>query len=236
MKLSTPCVILAGGKGTRISGIHSQTPKSLIPIAGIPFVDRQLTLLSRQGITDILLLLGHLGESIQNFVGDGSRWNIKISTAHEVNSLLGTAGALRNALDQGKLPSHFFLLYGDSYLPISFAPIEDKFLTVGKLGLMTVYQNKNKILKSNVSISGDRVIGYDKAADEYEYIDYGLSILSRNAVERHVKPGQTTDLGMLFQKMISENELTCFEVKERFYEIGSEEGIRELTQYLESSP
>src|SRR4051812_28648253 len=113
------CVILAGGKGTRMWPLTANTPKNLLPVHGLPFLHHQLELLKREGFSDILLSIGHLGEQVRDYAGDGSKWGICINYVDEGQELRGTGGALRLALDQGRLAEKFALLYGDSYLPIS---------------------------------------------------------------------------------------------------------------------
>ena len=92
-------VIIAGGKGTRIASVAADIPKSMIPIAGKPVVEYQIELAKRYGFTDILFIVGHLGEQIETYFGDGSRWGVTISYFHEQEPL-GTSGALPLLVDQ----------------------------------------------------------------------------------------------------------------------------------------
>src|SRR3954468_15519384 len=102
------CVILAGGLGTRIRSVTGDAiPKALIPVAGRPFVDRQLEWLSRTGVTEVVFCISHLGEQLKGFTGDGSRWGLRIRFVDEGPALRGTAGALRLAADQGVLEERF---------------------------------------------------------------------------------------------------------------------------------
>src|SRR5467141_3511852 len=112
------CVILAGGLGTRIAAVAPDLPKALIQVAGEPFAHHQLSLLRGAGVQEVVYCIGHRGDEIRAFVGSGSRWNIRVSYVSEGRKLRGTAGALRLASDRGALAPAFFVLYGDSYLPV----------------------------------------------------------------------------------------------------------------------
>ena len=120
-----PAVILAGGLATRLRPLTERIPKALIEVAGHPFLWHQLHLLKRSGIRRVVLLVGHLGESIQQRFQDGAEFGIKIDYSFDGPALLGTAGAIRQALPL--LPERFFVLYGDSYLPCDYAAVEKAF-------------------------------------------------------------------------------------------------------------
>lgn len=109
-----PVAILCGGKGTRLGDLARDTPKSLVRVAGYPFLHHQLTLLNRKGVERVVLCIGHLGGQIVDYAGDGSRWGLHIDYSDEGDLALGTAGAIRQALPL--LGDKFLTLYGDSYL------------------------------------------------------------------------------------------------------------------------
>ena len=135
--LSTiPVAILAGGMATRLRPITEKIPKSLVTVAGRPFLAHQLELLRARGLRRVVLCVGHLGEMIEREFGDGRAWGMDLAYSFDGRVLLGTGGALKRALP--KLGPEFFVLYGDSYLPIEYAPIARRFQSSGKLGLMTV--------------------------------------------------------------------------------------------------
>ena len=143
-----PVVILAGGLATRLRPLTETVPKALIEVANKPFICHQLDYLKNQGITQVVLCIGYLGEKIQAIVGDGSAWDIKVSYSFDGPVLLGTGGALKQALRY--VDDSFFVLYGDSYLPIDYQVIETAFISSKKPALMTVLKNANQWDKSNV--------------------------------------------------------------------------------------
>src|SRR5271155_3021675 len=137
--LKIPVAILAGGLATRLRPITEKIPKSLVPVAGKPFLAHQLKLLHARGIRRVVLCIGYLGEMIQRDFSDEA-YGIKLDYSFDGEKLLGTGGAIKRALP--KLGEEFFVLYGDSYLPIDYAPIAEDFHRSGRLGLMTVYRNE----------------------------------------------------------------------------------------------
>ncbi len=109
-------VIMAGGKGTRISTVRSDLPKPMIPVCGKPVLEWQIENLKASGLTDIVLVIGHLGDAIKDYFGDGSRWDVKISYFIETQPL-GTAGAL---FRMSELQEDFLLMSGDMMLDVDF--------------------------------------------------------------------------------------------------------------------
>jgi NDP-sugar pyrophosphorylase family protein len=231
------CVILAGGLGTRIAPVSPDLPKALIPIAGEPFAHHQLTLLARAGVREIVYCIGHRGEAIRAFVGNGERWGLQVRYVDEGQALRGTAGALRLALDAGALAPSFLVLYGDSYLRVDYGAVWAAFRRSGKAGLLTVFRNEQRWDASNVLFEDGTVVLYDKhrrdpRAKDLAYIDYGLAALARGTVESYVPSGEVADLADLYQRLSLAGELAGFEATQRFYEIGSPTGLEDLRKHL----
>jgi NDP-sugar pyrophosphorylase family protein len=226
-----PVAILAGGLATRLRPITETIPKVLVPVAGKPFLAHQLELLRKEGIARAVLCLGFLGEMVQREFGDGSAHGVQLDYSFDGPVLLGTGGALKRALPM--LGEKFFVLYGDSYLPIPFAPIAEFFERSGKLGLMTVYRNEGKYDASNVVFGDGEIKVYDKKQrlPEMRHIDYGLSLFRREAFDRY-PADKAFDLADVMGDLVAAKQLAGYEVKERFYEIGSHEGLKELNQLL----
>ena len=226
-----PVAILAGGLATRLRPVTQTIPKALIEVAGKPFIEHQLEYLHKQGVSSVVLCIGYLGEMIQELVGDGSRWGLQVSYSPDGPVLLGTGGALKQALPL--LGEQFFILYGDSYLPIDFSKVQAAFTESGQLGLMTVLKNQNQWDKSNVHFDGGKLIEYNKAVitPQMHYIDYGLGVLQSKALDSY-PVGQAFDLSQVYSQLSLENQLLGYEVFERFYEIGSHQGIADANTYL----
>lgn len=223
--------LLAGGLATRLRPITERIPKVLVPVAGRPFLEHQLALLRKQGLTRIVLCLGHLGEMVVEQFGDGHAHGVQLDYSFDGPKLLGTGGALKQALP--KLSDHFFVLYGDSYLTEPFRPVADFFLRSGKLGCMTVYRNEGRYDTSNVVFGEGEIKLYDKKQrrPEMRHIDYGLSLFQKRAFDEW-PADQPFDLAAVMTRLVERKQMAGWEVKERFYEIGSHEGLQELDALL----
>ncbi len=223
--------LLAGGLATRLRPLTETVPKSMLPVAGEPFITHQLRLLARQGVSEIVICVGCLGEQVKDYVGDGSAFGCQVNYIFDGDKLKGTGGAIKAALPL--LGDPFFVMYGDSYLPTSFSRVYDFFKHERALGVMTVFKNDNKWDTSNVDFQADRIVRYDKHAPDPDmrYIDYGLGILRPEAFAAW-RAGETFDLARVYESLIAKGQLAGFEVKERFFEIGSPKGLYETEELL----
>jgi MurNAc alpha-1-phosphate uridylyltransferase len=226
-----PVVILAGGLATRLRPVTETIPKALIEVAGKPFVAHQLQYLRQQGVTSVTLCIGYLGEMIQEFVGDGSHWGLRVSYSPDGPVLLGTGGALKQAIPM--LGERFFVLYGDSYLPINYTNVQKAFSDSNQLGLMTVLKNKNQWDRSNVKFELGKLIEYNKEVTNpgMHYIDYGLGVLRASVLDCYPE-GEPFDLSKVYNELSIQQQLVGYEVFDRFYEIGSIQGIADTQTYL----
>jgi len=225
-----PVAILSGGLATRLRPTTETIPKAMIDIHGEPFIAHQLRLLSRAGVERVVVCVGYLGEVIEEFAGDGRRFGLQVSYSRDGAKPRGTAGAVRHALPL--LGEQFLVLYGDSYLPCDYQAVQQAFIRCGLPGLMTVFRNRNQWESSNVEFAGGQIAAYDKRTPTaaMEYVDYGLSAFHASVFSAGAE--EATDLTAVFQGLIGQRTLAGLEVKERFYEVGSWEGIRALQGFL----
>lgn len=228
------CVILAGGVASRLGTQSGDLPKNLVPVAGRPFADHQLTWLAEQGASDVVYCIGYRGDQIRDYVGDGERWGLQVTYVDEGSDLRGTGGALRLAYDQGVLSESYAVLYGDSYLRLDLPLVHEAFRASAQPALMTVLRNQGRWDRSNADFDGARVTSYSKTAGDFEWIDYGLSILTSDIANR-IPADEPADLGETFSLLSEEGHLAGFEVTERFYEIGTAQGLAELERFLGSA-
>jgi NDP-sugar pyrophosphorylase family protein len=227
-------VVLAGGLGTRMARFTTSLPKALIPVCGRPFIDWQLRWLASQGARDVLLCIGHLGQAIEAFVGDGRAWALHVDYSWERGELLGTGGALRQAAEGGLLEKSFAVTYGDSYLDLDLGRVEAAFQDAGRPGLMTVFRNDGRFDRSNADLVDGRVF-YDKAAagdPRLRYVDYGLSVLSRDELLGWAPSLGPCDLAAFLHSLSADGQLAGYLADHRFYEIGSEAGLADLEAHL----
>jgi NDP-sugar pyrophosphorylase family protein len=226
-----PVAILAGGLATRLRPITEKIPKALVEVNGEPFLAHQLRLLHRNGVRRVVLCVGYLAEMVEDYAGDGSRFDMEIRYSPDGPSLRGTAGAIAQALPL--LGERFFVLYGDSYLPCDYAAAARAFEASGKQALMTVYPNAGRWDTSNVQFEDGRILMYDKKlrTPEMRHIDYGLGVFCAPALSDVPREG-AYDLEDVYRTLLARGELAGLEVGERFYETGSFAGIEELSAYL----
>ncbi len=226
-----PVAILAGGLATRLHPITEKIPKALVEVAGRPFLQHQIELLRASGITRLVICAGHLGGMIRDHFGDGSAHGVRLEYSFDGDRLLGTGGALRKALPL--LGDSFFVLYGDSYLPVDYRAVGQALLDSRKQGLMTVFRNEGRWDASNVRFENGRILSYDKKSRDpgLKHIDYGLSAFSAAAIAR-LPADVAVDLTEVFADLIARDELAGYEVRQRFYEIGSHDGLAELNVLL----
>jgi N-acetyl-alpha-D-muramate 1-phosphate uridylyltransferase len=226
-----PVAILAGGLATRLRPMTDRVPKALLNIAGQPFIFHQLRLLKNQGIDRVVLCVGHLGEQVKALVGDGRTLGLVIRYSFDGIELLGTGGALKKALPL--LGDDFFVLNGDSYLPCSFARIQSAYESARCPALMTVLRNDGQWDKSNILFKNGELIEYDKKSPRFgmSHIDFGLSVLSRHVFSPYRESG-AIDLADICRELAKAGQVAAVEVSERFYEIGSPQGIRDTEEFL----
>ncbi|MEI8395755.1 MAG: nucleotidyltransferase family protein [Rhodospirillaceae bacterium] len=227
-----PVAILAGGLATRMRPLTETVPKALLEVTGEPFIAHQLRLLRREGVGRVVLCLGYLGEQVVDFVGDGGRFGLEVLYSHDGDRLLGTGGALRRALPL--LGERFFILYGDSYLDIAFAPVATALTAGGWTGLMTVFRNEGRWDTSNVVFEDGRIVCYSKKASrsDMRHIDYGLGMLQAWVLAER-PADQPFDLADVYAELVETGRLAGYEVSQRFHEIGSPKGLAETEAYLE---
>jgi NDP-sugar pyrophosphorylase family protein len=226
-----PVAILAGGLATRLRPVTEKTPKLLVEVAGEPFFSHQIRLLKNAGITRLIVCVGFLGEKIVELYGDGSKFGLTIDYTFDGPKLLGTGGALIAALP--KLGDAFYVLYGDSYLPIAYQAVGDFFLRSNRLGLMTVYENHERYDVSNVWFEDGEIKAYDKKnkVPQMHHIDYGRGVFRAAAFDGFPRDA-AVDLAEVQKSLVTRRQLAGYEIKERFYEIGSHEGLQELDKML----
>jgi NDP-sugar pyrophosphorylase family protein len=224
-----PVCILAGGLGTRLGVRVRETPKPLIEVAGEPFLFHQLRLLASHGADRVVLCVGYLGELIEQRVG-AARFGLRISYSYDHPDLDGTLGAIRRA--RGLLGSRFLVLYGDTYLRIDYASAASTWQDSGLPALMCVLRNEDRWDASNAIYAEGRVLAYDKRSPRpaMKWIDYGLSGLDQAALDLAARG--SPDLSELFRLLADRGSVCGFEASERFYEIGTPEGLAETEEFL----
>lgn len=239
-------VILAGGAGTRLRPLTLDTPKPMIDINGKPFLSYVIEELRKYGIKDVLLCVGYLAEKFKGFFGEGEKFGVSIKYSVE-KDFFGTAGALKLAEDL--LNEDFFVLNGDTYLEADYADIYRSFKKSGKLGLMAVYDNREKIAEANTAIDekgmvsaygkreqlkkGDQVIAISvEKGGQYKYVDAGVYVFKKDILE-FIERGKFSSLeGDVYPELIRMKELGAYVTSQRYYDLGTPERLELIRKVL----
>ncbi len=225
-------VVLAGGLGTRLHHLTERTPKCMVLVNGRPFLEHQLEMLGRRGVRDIVLCAGYLGDAVLENIGPGHNLGVQIAYSWEHDTLLGKAGAIKNA--KPLLAPEFFVTYGDSYLLLPYREIMRRFRETDALAMMVVNRNRDRLEPSNVVVEDGRVVAYDKKTrlPGMVFINEGLTVLRRTAL-RLIPEGVPVSEDDFYRALIAEDQLLAHETDQRFYEIGSPAGLDEFQRLME---
>lgn len=227
-------LILAGGLGTRLRSIVPDQPKVLAPVSGRPFIDYQLSYLKHQGVKDVILCIGYLGEQVESWVGDGQRLGLSVRYVQEQEQL-GTAGAIRNVLDFFSLDDYFVVLNGDTYLEWSLEKLHTKHRITQADFTILLTPDPNPAT-ATVQLAGDgRVVNYaEKVADSTTgYASAGVYIINRDIVEDW-PTGQLSLEHDCFPKMVSTKRVYGEVVDTQLYDIGTPAGIKRFENLVTS--
>lgn len=232
----TQAVILAGGAGTRLKPFTNNNPKPMIPINGRPFLEYLLDLLKSNGIKEVIILIGYLGEKISQYFGDGKRFGIKIKYSYTpFNDYFGaeikSGTRLLNAHEL--LQDHFLLMYCDNYWPLNLRELLKFFVKNQAEGLLSVYSNRDASTKNNLLLSEDYVKKYDKTRESKKLnaVDIGFMIINKNTLGLLPKANSKFE-DIVFPKLISEKKLVGFLTHQKYYSIGDRQRVKKTSQFL----
>ncbi|HIH92405.1 TPA: nucleotidyltransferase family protein [Candidatus Woesearchaeota archaeon] len=229
-------VILCGGKGTRMRHLSQKKSKVLLPLGGKSLLQRQIELLRDSGIGDIILCIGHQGDSIRQACGDGSSWGVRIRYAEEQEPL-GTGGALRNAWHF--ITGEFLVLYGDLYIDMDMGKFVTFHRKAGALLSVVLHRTDHPWDSDLVEIDGkSRIIRICGKLGRRETYPTSLSKTSVYACQKELIrsiPAGESDLDKdIIPALLSEGEHICGYVTEEFIrDAGTPERYAEVDAYAQ---
>lgn len=241
-------LILAGGLGTRLRPITETCPKPMVPVAGEPFLHWQILDLKEQGYTDIVLLVSYLGGQVQSHFADGSKWGVDIKYSFETEPL-GTGGAVLLAIQTlgDDLDDDFMILNGDSFLR---APLDDVsgFFEEGTFdAVVTTFDNGLKSglektpVPNNLKVKNQMVLEYEKAAgieNGFDCVDSGIYVVKKSLFvgEKSAQAARATKFQLedVTHPLIEKRAFGAFKVDARFYDIGTEQRLKEFEDFVRS--
>jgi len=221
----TGVMILAAGRGTRLGTIGEETPKILLEIGGEPLLSRHLRYLEREGVRRVVVNAHHLAEQVQRFV-NAYRGPIELTVLVE-STLLGTAGAVRNALPELG-PGPFVVLYGDVLIEEPLEPLVDAHRRAGATATLTVYESTATAGKGVVEIDGaGRVLRFaEKRQDGPGLVNAGLYVLEHRLVAA-LPPGIPLDFGHdVLPAAVARDEIVfAYRLPDEVIDIGTPEAL-----------
>jgi len=231
----TQAVILAGGRGTRLAPITDAIPKPMIKFHGKPFLEYLIEMLRDQGFKRILLLLGYLPETIQEYFGDGNKWGLSIE--YSISPVEYETG-LRLKIARYQIDPVFLLMYCDNYWPMNFDSMWNQFTSSGAMAQITVYRNTDKYTKDNIQVGADSYVTiYDKSRTEQNLqgVDIGFIILKNDVVD--LLPDENISFEkFIYPKLVKERQLSAFVTNHRYYSVGSHERLPMTNDFLARTP
>jgi len=196
-------VILAGGKGTRLKPYTTAFPKPLMPIGDMPILEIIIRQLKAQGLDDIIIAVGHLGELIMAFVGDGSKFGVKIRYSKE-DEPLGTAGGL--SLIRDELTETFLMANGDTLTTLDFLDLINYHKGHGSMATISLKRRESYIDFGIVELGTDNIVkSYNEKPAISHLVSMGVYVFDPGVLQ-YIKPNQRLDFPDLVKALISRGE------------------------------
>lgn len=224
-------VILAGGLGTRMLPLTKTIPKPLIPINGKPFVQYILENLKENNITEIIFLVGYLGEKIEKYFGNGSKFGLHITYSYSPIAY-DTGSRIREA--KKLFDNRFLLLFCDNYWPLDLKHLMQFYYEVGTDASVTIYSNSDNYTINKIKVNQKGLVEvYDKTGktEGLNGVDIGYIILKKNLLKDLSKENFSFE-NVVMQKMIKEKQLAGFLTTHKYYGLSNLERIPIIEEYF----
>jgi len=222
---------MAGGKGTRVSSIANDIPKPMIPILGKPILEYQIDCLKRNNLTDIIIVIGHLGSQIKDYFGDGSGFGCNI-IYYEETIPLGTAGALYKIEN---LTEDFLLINGDVILDMDFSRMLSFHKEKNARATLAVHPNNHPYDSALIICNADnQVTGWINKEDKREWykntVNAGVHILTLDFIKTCRNSNEKIDLDRdLLKPNIANNRIFAYSTPEYIKDMGTPERYAQVT-------
>lgn len=230
-------VIIAGGRGTRISELFPDIPKPMIPVCGIPVLEREISSLKEQGFTDIILTVGYKAESIMQHFGDGRKYGVQIEYFVEKEPL-GNAGALFRIKD--KLTEDFLLLNADAMFNVDF----NRFVKFHKAhnGLVTLFTHPNNhpydsgLIVANKEKKVEQWLTKEDKRPKYyqNRVNAGLHVINPEALDLKVTTDKVDLDRQVLKPLCSSGKIYCYDSPEYVKDMGTPERYETVCKDFEN--
>lgn len=229
-------VIMAGGKGTRVASVNHALPKPMLPICGKPVLLHQIECLKRQGITEITLTIGYLGEQISDFFGDGSKFGVQINYIQEKEPL-GTAGALYYL--KGRVADDFLLINGDLIFDVNFQRLMDFHKSKRAAVTLLAHPNDHPYDSGIIQTDSDgKVTGWLTKEDQrgwyHNLVNAGIHVISPTLLEKMEGPRKIDLDREILKPLIPSGKIFVYRSPEYVKDMGTPERIAQVEHDLEA--
>lgn len=211
---------MAGGEGTELRPLTYDIPKGLVRLHERTLIEHILDLFKKNGITEIYIAIGYLGGKIVDYLGDGSRFGVKIKYYSEMNPL-GTAGCIRNI--KKELTEAFFVVNGSNIMDINLCKMQELHNKNNATVTMAVRQTEDEPRNWAVELQGNRIVKLiekpKKEDHNSNFINSGLYLFSAGALEM-IKPGFSMLEKDLFPRLAEQGRLYGYRFDGQWFDIG----------------
>lgn len=230
-------VIMAGGKGTRISSIASDIPKPMIKIGDKPVLEHEIMSLKEQGFKDILITVSHLGNIIMDYFGDGSKFGVNIEYYVEPEPL-GNAGALFKVKE--KLTEDFMLLNADAIFDIDFNRFVNYHKEKGALATLFTHPNSHPYDSGLIVADGNGIVEKwltkeDERPEFYKNrVNAGLHVISPKLLEQGIDKAKIDLDRDLLKPLAGQGNMVCYDSPEYVKDMGTPERFKSVCEDFET--
>lgn len=235
--MNITAVIMAGGKGTRIREVNSEVPKPMIRILDKPILQYEIETLKKQDITDIVLVVGYLGNQIVDYFGDGRSFGVNIRYIEEKEPL-GTAGSLFYL--KGKVSEDFLLLNGDNIFDVDICRFYEAHKKNHSLATIFTHPNSHPYDSGVIVANGDKLVTKWMTKEEERLwyrnrVNAGLHFLNAKLLDRFIEAKKIDLDREVLKPLINEKQLYVYDSPEYVKDMGTPERFYEVIDDLKNN-
>jgi dTDP-glucose pyrophosphorylase len=220
---SSRFVIMAGGKGTRLRPLTESCPKPLVSVAGKPMLEHIINRARLDGFTHFVIAIHYLGHMVEEYFGDGSRFNVNIEYLRE-DRPLGTAGAL--SLMQPRPSESFIVTNGDVVTDIGYGDLLDFHICHNAAATMAVLRHEWQHPYGVVQTEGVDIVGFEEKPIALTHINAGVYVLSPDSL-LELSVGEHCDMPILFDRLKAKSQRTvAYPMHELWLDVGRHEDLK----------
>jgi dTDP-glucose pyrophosphorylase len=220
-------ILMVGGLGTRLRPLTDNIPKPMLKVGNKPILETILLNFKKYGFKNIILCVSYKSEIIENYFGDGSKFDLNIKYIHE-NKRMGTAGAL--SLIEEVIEESFFVMNGDLLTNINFENMMNYHNQNNAMATMGVREYDFQVPYGVVNVNGENILSIEEKPVHNFFVSGGVYILNKNTLD-YIPNNKYYDMPTLFEKLIKEKKKTIsFPIREYWIDIGRLEEYKKANE------